>query len=748
MKKALSLAVLASLASTSAFASSVSCVPANAACTASLSLNEPLEVEFITAYGFPEIVLPISADDASRYDGVELRWQSEGNHDVDLFVRMDSPFALPADAVYGMAWGNVMNYAHGFAILAPAAGGFNDERVLLSRNQRFPFAEGPVYIRLSSTPEGSPSTARGTLTAVPRLKGEHGRFVADFTCPIDDATPWDDPVLGASRRAALNEAFEIASNELKPNIDIRVSACWTPHEIQGHTFPPNVFGAANFVVDTQVVAGRYQSPLNIAPHVVTDMGIRNHQAGTNTNNGFTQPTHSLLFNTSPLWSYNGSNPNGPDFTSAVLHALGHAVGFTSRRYTDWERRHRDPEAGSRASGTTPFDSNLVYIEDGTVKAMAAIPTFSAAESLYGDTSVPLFSASPSAVLDARNPNRDLPFPENLVRLTRPPSVFDTDDASPIEQSSTAFHLDASYSDELMTLGFDGRHRSFGLAKGILEEHGWKVDRFETLSVTDGQWFNPNTHLGRGIDLRKVAGSDLWFAVQYTYDEQGLPEFFTAVGDLVDGRFLPRFNAFGDTLIRSRYTAAGGLQEEASNLLVTMEFENAGKQFPCRRDYSPRFDDASLSLLHVSRTTSNSPASTCVEPLRVPTSGLVTDYSGIWYNPADPGWGITFVSFAGSGGDGLSGQVYYPDGNGQGRWAVFSTDRYVPGQAIDLLQVMNGGTATSWGPTDLELQKVGTLTPRLSVNGSTVDLDVGFTGTPDARFVKTNVPISLGSEPRF
>ncbi|MCI1710172.1 MAG: hypothetical protein LKM39_07350 [Chiayiivirga sp.] len=71
---------------------------------------------------------------------------------------------------------------------------------------------------------------------------------------------------------------------------------------------------------------------------------------------------------------------------------------------------------------------------------------------------------------------------------------------------------------------------------------------------DLQYYDP-ARSGHGIDLRRVAGTtDLYFIGFYTYDANGAPEWFTALGRFVDGVFVPARNEFGDSLVRNIYQA--------------------------------------------------------------------------------------------------------------------------------------------------------------------------------------------------
>ena len=124
----------------------------------------------------------------------------------------------------------------------------------------------------------------------------------------------------------------------------------------------------------------------------------------------------------------------------------------------------------------------------------------------------------------------------------------------------------------------------------------------------------------------------------------------------------------------------------------------------------------------------------------------TDLTNIFFNPADPGWGASVLSFPGDGGDGLGMQVYYPDADGNPRWAIMGTANYQVGSTYDLEQVV-GYCRGCPKPATLERVKVGEVTIGLQpVDGgleSTLTFDVSFDGGAGGSFTRSTTVVAGG-----
>src|SRR5574337_1271019 len=110
----------------------------------------------------------------------------------------------------------------------------------------------------------------------------------------------------------------------------------------------------------------------------------------------------------------------------------------------------------------------------------------------------------------------------------------------------------------------------GLAVPMLAPVGWSN---ATASMpTWGQpipsnWYDVS-HSGHGFDFqlanRDSVNGDIYILTFYTYAANGVPEWYQAVGRIVDGVFLPGLQADGETLYRLIYdsTAQGNVTYHA------------------------------------------------------------------------------------------------------------------------------------------------------------------------------------------
>jgi hypothetical protein len=149
-------------------------------------------------------------------------------------------------------------------------------------------------------------------------------------------------------------------------------------------------------------------------------------------------------------------------------------------------------------------------------------------------------------------------------------------------------------------------------------------------VTQGMWWDP-TKSGHGFEIFNASGqlSVFW----YTYDDNGLPTWYTAQGALADaGTPFPLLRHKWANGSKAGYEVVGTLRLTISNP------ESAA----------------------VAYTLGSAAGSWTIEPFRV--SGVVNevDHDGVWFNPANPGWGLSVLEQ----GDILGGAIYFytPEGN--------------------------------------------------------------------------------------
>lgn len=661
---------------------------------------------------------------------VRVRWvpAAGSSGDVDLFLRYDSP--IPTHTVYGASLPSqaFTEYAHFSSTSAT-----DEEAIVLTSTQRFPLKPGRLFATLVN--HGN-SAAQGTLVVETVGPDDHGRFVAFYEATSDCAIePWSDPVLGAVRRADFERALSIATEQLRPAGDIAIRGCWfntpTTPELMAIGFPSQllVSGVASLPATLTPLANYL--PSSVPANLAHAMGVVANFNGTGSTflPGVTNVGRVTLNPATAFRYSDGRNPTGFDFTTVVLHELAHTLGLTTAV--------KSTPAGARIS---PFDigfhrSMAIVAADGSVTPFDDA-TDSARVDAYasGDR---LRWIGPEGVLHPNNAFAGDVFPSNTLRLL----------ASSASPSTSGSHLaDGFHANELLTAQFPASLRAmdYGLAQGMLRDFGWGPTDFTAPpAVVGGQWYDPNAGLGRGFDLRKVGGRE-WFGVWYTYTDDGKPTWFTSFGDTVDGRFIPALDPSGNDLSRTVLNPDSQAVLDPSSAYkgyLRLATDMAGISPACRASHAGQSANPALAVL--TTQTGDTVANSCVERLVLPSPSF--DHSGLWFAPSDPGWGISILSYgAGNGVDGISGQIYFFDGNGEPRWAFFQTDRFVDGEPIALQEVTNGPCPTCTAPAALETVSSGTLRLTLSTDTPTAVVDVGYSGTPSSRF-RRDKPIVRGSE---
>ncbi len=151
----------------------------------------------------------------------------------------------------------------------------------------------------------------------------------------------------------------------------------------------------------------------------------------------------------------------------------------------------------------------------------------------------------------------------------------------------------------------------------------------------GMWWDPARE-GSGWDLSRI--DNFLFAVWYTYDEAGEPTWYTAGAEL-DGQH------FEADLLRHTWDHGTG-KVKAATVVGTLAIEFI----------HPQLADVRWRLGETSGDRRLQPFIFAAEP-------TLFDYSGIWYDANEPGYGITVQSQA----EATFAVVYHYDDDGQPTW---------------------------------------------------------------------------------
>ena len=144
---------------------------------------------------------------------------------------------------------------------------------------------------------------------------------------------------------------------------------------------------------------------------------------------------------------------------------------------------------------------------------------------------------------------------------------------------------------------------------------------------------------------------------------------------------------------------------------------------------------------------------CIEPAVAASTHATPDFSGHWWAPSDPGWGMEITAVDdGNGAPTVVAFVYYVDANGRPRWASASTPDFTPGQTLAVYEADNGYCRTCLVPGARTQAPIGRMTLTLAMptresppsGANRVDVEIAPPGA--AAWRKADVPITLLSEP--
>ncbi len=694
---------------------------------------------------------------------------------VDLLARFDRAF--PASAGNGTP--EPLFLADQSHFLSASSGG--SERIVISRSSRQPLREGTLHLALLNfSSSAAPVTLRASYGSADDYLPIEVLF--DDTSDGCDVAGWNDstakaPVrgntgttLGQQRRLALIEAARLLSAELQPNAVIRVQACWETLEYTAngggtlaHAGPTYLF-----INDGSL---EQRLPTLDARHVAQTGAVAAHQSGTETcrlgvsRSGAQDscanpvPDVQAAFNykvdqvKSFDYGFTGTSPGESSFVSTAMHEIAHGLGFLALLdlSTNVGRQHAfingqpyDDAYGRHVRWASAFpqrDEELLRLpEQDRVTAVTSL-------------SYLRFSGSNSLASQA-NPFRTFPAPDSYVQLHAPASIV---------PGSTLSHLSSVPTPgQLMNASISASApRTLGLALDVLRDVGWDPAPKATPAapqLLQGQYFDPARN-GHGFDIRRVDGipgvDNLYFLVLYTYDASGRPEFYSAVGEIIDGIFMPaRDSASGDSLLRSLYDAERSppTYTDTSPTFdgqVRIDFVDGARHPVCQDGAGGRPLDGTTAVMHWELA--GEERQWCMQPILPVVENVEIDFGSHWYVPADPGWGVSIMSFPAGGNDGIGLQLYFPDATGRGRWALMNTTNFVPGEVYPLYEV--GGYCRDCDKPDGELQltTIGTISLDLRApdeGTSTVSFDVSYPGPEGGRFVRTDAPIEPASTPAY
>jgi hypothetical protein len=694
---------------------------------------------------------------------VRLDAQSPASADVDLLLRYGSPFPDPGTSATDV------NYLFDLAQYRSASS-TGTESLVIGKSNVYPVRQGRWYvsvINFASTQVGATLRA-STSTQIPTSLPIE--VVFNDTSDDCDVSGWNDSTsraaaggntgttLGQQRQNALREAARLLGTQLKSPVPIRVQACW--EDLGGgnsvtlaHAGPSDIHINEKYLPRNQTfyagtpatkLGGTGACGLSGGP-CGTSFDVR---AGFNTQIDTPNALGSAGF-------YYGFTPvsgftNDVDFIAVAMHEITHGLGFLSLVNVD----AADGPVGEKPNGFDDiYAANIVAVDADGFQYKRFTEISDAERAAAMTSNVNLRWDGTEAVTSFLNPFGSSPAPDNFVRLHAPTTLA---------PGSTLSHIGLAYPGEIMRASASGSQRTIGIAAPMLNAMGWSdlpaTPKTEVVPP-NGMYFDVS-HPGHGVGFTRVA-DNVYFLAFYTYDDAGAPEWYIAIGPVVDGVFTPAANANGDSLVKYKYVNGAPTPQQADATVqgfVRVDFNQAGLAPACNDGQTHDKSGALgvMSFVLAPRSAQNPPLQRwCMQPLIPASLATTPDFTGTWYGgPSDSGWGFSLASFAGSP-KALFGVLYYPDANGNGRWAYLISSNFANGTQMNLVE-RHGYCRTCAVPAAVQAgqfddRNAGTIT--LNLNSAVQNQSAGagtfslnYQLAPGGAFARAGFPMTLLSTP--
>ena len=700
---------------------------------------------------------------------------TDATADLDVLLRYGSPFPDQTFTLLQPTYEYLFEFAQYRSTSSDGS-----ESIDISTYNHQPVRPGRWYVSvLNFTNRGVPATLTARLSndPTPPVPIE---FV--YTDPTDDCglAPWTDstsraPIagnngttLGAQRKNAMAEAARIIGQEIKSPVPLRVQACWEDLGVDdgngvtlasaspyGFFVNDASFASDEGAADTGGVApwlGRNYTWYASGPaSKLAGSRLCESVGGCEGNYDLRIQFNSKIDTSEALgtrgYHYgitSGSTNGDVDFIAVAMHEMLHGFGFAALI----NKRSENGPIGKRLA--TYDDAYSAQISrfvncDNIATGCQPVPFLDGPDELRATAMTSgngLRFNDAVAAASEFNTFKDFPPPLNLPILFAP---------DPIQSGSTLSHLGNAKAPGNLMLPQVGSTavRQVGLAAPMLERIGWSDVAATPPAVIEpfsAQYFDV-TRAGHGIDFSRVAGN-IYTMVLYTYGANGEPEWYIAAGPLVDGVFRPAPNANGDSLVKFKYVAGATPPQQPDASVsgnVRLDFNGAAANPVCNdgvaRDLGGRTAVMTWSIGN------DRNKQWCMQPV-IPDSVRTTpDWTGGWASStaSDSGWGFSLLGF----GNLFSGLVYYPDAEGNGRWAYMQEATFASGTQYKLRE-RRGYCRTCPTPAGVAAGQfddvdAGTITiDRTSPNAGTnkVNFSVTYQRPPGGSFTRNTTIVPL------
>src|SRR5690606_31286887 len=136
----------------------------------------------------------------------------------------------------------------------------------------------------------------------------------------------------------------------------------------------------------------------------------------------------------------------------------------------------------------------------------------------------------------------------------------------------------------------------------------------------------------------------YMLVFYTFDAQGDPEWYLAIGRIIDGVFRPGDDANGNSLWRTRYLPGSPPGQEPDTSVpgsIRIDFNQARRSLACN-DGTGRNEPEAVMTFSLGADTDQT---WCLTPIVPESERPSLDRTGHWFAGSDDaGWGVTAMSY--------------------------------------------------------------------------------------------------------
>lgn len=698
-------------------------------------------------------------------DGSHLKFLLESNRklqdNVDLYVRFAEPFDPNV---------NIFEQALYYAI-----GETGFEHLEITYASSPPLSPGTWYALVINAGE---ETARGIeLTAALQHQEEPSLEPLKLDIVYTDGNNEgfnngsaftgqggnNAPTLGDARKAALEKAVEMVQESFTSPVAVTVEAFFDPEMASDDDDGGGALASAGPTRVFRDFPGARAPDTWYSGSIVPRLtGTDNCRISNLDCRAGVEADVVIRFNPEADWWYGFDRDfgaNGFDFIAVAVHEMLHGLGFLS--FADVESgtlfcgRQGDPfcrEGNAGQRRTDAYLSQLVYQTNGNFRPV---------DQLNDARRLEAFTSQSDLLWDGEY-GKEFWGMDFIGPGQRPPlhAPSEPDPGSSVSHVSFPdimfFRGDAPTRRDDINIREGGEE--LGAAWYLLRDAGWDEDPKEKLTgppqpdVPRGMWFD-RARNGHGFDFQR--SGDNWFLVFFTYDDDGNPEWFLAVGQIEEGVF----ESNEDGLQRFTYDATDNLPQTGQTVgSVELDLNATASSAACDDGFDR---NGAVALARFSWEINGQSGDWCAEPLVFGPNAPDPDFSGHWFAGLDDqGWGMTIQVRADGETEILVNTLYYYDGEGNPRWAQGVTTDFLNRhneQAIDMLQFEGYARDTDCTPGGCDLgtnpgTSAGPLRLRLkeplqgAEPGSRATLDVDYLGPEGGGWPRNFVPIELLSDP--